>query len=122
MGTWAMTATAANLVRGGVRTGDTSLAATDGGLTTTAVARNRENGMRCCKKISDGCEMVTRFKARNHPNMHGQKRLRCRVPNRIFFRSRLLHRKGCRHFVVSWRLRLKSGIIPAGWLCGILNI
>merc|ERR1711865_29856 len=50
--TTTMTTTAANLVRGGVRTGYNSLAATDGWPHLPPY--------RCCKKISDGCEMVTR--------------------------------------------------------------
>ena len=50
--TTTMTATASNLVRGGVRNGDNSLAATDGWPHLPPY--------RCCKKISDGCEMVTR--------------------------------------------------------------
>ena len=59
--TTTMTATAANLVRGGVWNGDNSLAETDGGLTTTAVERSRDNGYRCCKKMSTGCEKYQDF-------------------------------------------------------------
>ena len=45
------TTMAANLVRGGVRNGDNSLAATDGWPHLPPY--------RCCKKISDGCEIVS---------------------------------------------------------------